>query len=241
MTPDAPHARFTEWDAAYVLGALTPPDRRAFEDHLAGCDECRRAVAELLPTVGLLSRVTAERAESIPADPAAIAAPDAGARAGLLSIARARRRRRRRAWTAVSIAAAVLVVAAIAVPATIAVTAPPPAPTYALVDVAGAPLEASVRLTQVAWGTRIDLECGYTATESGEPAQEWPYALAVVGADGTVTTVGTWRAIPGSTVDLSAATDLTSGQIAAIEIRTIDGGRVLMRYAPGATGFPAGG
>ena len=35
------------WDAAYVLGALSDPDRREFEEHMAGCISCREAVNEL--------------------------------------------------------------------------------------------------------------------------------------------------------------------------------------------------
>ena len=50
MNPD--HARFAEWDSAYVLGALSPSDRREFEEHLEICDLCARAVAELSPCPG---------------------------------------------------------------------------------------------------------------------------------------------------------------------------------------------
>ena len=32
MNPD--HARFAEWDSAYVLGALSPAERREYEDCL---------------------------------------------------------------------------------------------------------------------------------------------------------------------------------------------------------------
>ncbi|HKH08625.1 MAG TPA: zf-HC2 domain-containing protein, partial [Agromyces sp.] len=52
------HARFAEWDSAYVLGALSPVERREYEEHVAGCDECRRSIAELAPIPGLLARLT---------------------------------------------------------------------------------------------------------------------------------------------------------------------------------------
>lgn len=39
---------------AYVLGALTPEERDAFERHLAGCAACRAEVAELLPVIDAL-------------------------------------------------------------------------------------------------------------------------------------------------------------------------------------------
>ncbi|MFD0784741.1 zf-HC2 domain-containing protein, partial [Micromonospora azadirachtae] len=38
---------FTQDDGAYVLGALAPAERAAYERHLAGCADCREAVAEL--------------------------------------------------------------------------------------------------------------------------------------------------------------------------------------------------
>ena len=224
MNPE--HDRVAEWDAAYVLGALSPADRRAYEDHLADCDPCRRAVAELASTAGLLSRVPVERARAMDATPAE---PPAGMRDGLLHRAR-RRRSPRVAWTLAAVGA--LVLGAITVPVTIAVRAPQ-GTVYALSDLAGAPLEASVRLTDVAWGTRIDLVCRYSGDVLDAPEGGWPYALAIVDADGATTTLSTWRASPGSTTNLSAGTDLSVGEIGAVEIRTVDGEDVLMRYDAG--------
>ncbi len=240
MNPDQAgpdHERYAEWDAAYVLGALAPADRRAYEEHLEVCPECRRAVAELAPAAGLLSRLSAADAERLDpagavddADPGqADQRDDEAVRAGIASLARGRRRRRR-AWWAAGVAAAVLVVAAIAVPVTIAAVAPGPAAAFALRDVAGVPLEASVRLTDVAWGTRIELECRYPETDGVDvPADGWVYALAVVGADGEAETVSTWRAWPGQSARLSAGVALDVDAITAIEIRTA-GDTVLMRY-----------
>ena len=39
--------KFAQWDAAYVLGALSPAERREFEEHLASCPHCQAAVSEL--------------------------------------------------------------------------------------------------------------------------------------------------------------------------------------------------
>ena len=36
----APMDRYASWDAAYVLGALSPDERSEFEAHLAGCPAC---------------------------------------------------------------------------------------------------------------------------------------------------------------------------------------------------------
>ena len=53
---------FHDWDAAYVLGALSPDDRRAFEQHLAQCQACSAAVAELAGMSGLLGKLPAAEA-----------------------------------------------------------------------------------------------------------------------------------------------------------------------------------
>jgi len=48
---------YADWDAAYVLGALTGPERIEFEEHLAACPRCQAAVAELAGMPGLLAQV----------------------------------------------------------------------------------------------------------------------------------------------------------------------------------------
>ena len=51
------HDHYADWDAAYVLGALAVPERREYEEHLAGCPACRAAVAELAGLPGLLAQL----------------------------------------------------------------------------------------------------------------------------------------------------------------------------------------
>src|SRR4029450_6542568 len=46
-------------DGAYVLGALSPAERAAFERHLATCSFCREAVAEGAVLPGPLARPAA--------------------------------------------------------------------------------------------------------------------------------------------------------------------------------------
>lgn len=49
---------FAEWDAAYVLGALSSADRERFERHLEECPRCREGVAQLAGMPGLLAQVS---------------------------------------------------------------------------------------------------------------------------------------------------------------------------------------
>lgn len=225
---NADHARYAEWDAAYVMGALSAADRAAFEAHLAQCAQCRTAVAELAPIPGLLARVAPERAESLlRAADADAEAPAPEHRAHVLSLAAARSRRRRRAWVAGIAAAAAIVIAAVAVPL-VSTQLRPPSTTIALEQLIDAPLTATVDLTDVAWGTRIDMTCAYG--ERGDaPADGWAYALVVVTDDGTESVLSTWRAHPGTTARLSAGTELAASDIASVEIRSVDSGTVLMR------------
>ncbi|GEK87278.1 zf-HC2 domain-containing protein [Microbacterium aerolatum] len=220
---NAAHDRFATWDAAYALGALSAPDRAEYEAHLEICPVCRDDVAELVPAAGLLSRLSTEQANAIDAPgeaDAAEATTDAGRK--LTEIARARRRRRRRVtWAAVGVAAALAVV----VPVSIVAGAPRPTMEVALEQVIDAPVSATVALTSVAWGTRIDMACDYAADA---PDAGWAYVLAVVGVDGATTELSTWSAEPGRTARLSAGTALPLDEIRAVEIRT-DTGEVLLR------------
>jgi len=228
MTSD--HERLSVSDGAYVLGALSAADRKEFEDHLAVCAECRATVAELAPTAGLLSRLSAERARAIDTrtGPVPLATPDPALRGRIVHTARRRRTRRVTAWTL----AASVALLAVAVPSGVAlITAVQQSSgtVYALDDVAGAPLEASVKLTSAPWGTRIDLVCEYTGEVLDAPPGGWPYALAITDESGATSVLSTWRADPGSTTELSAGTDLSAADIGSVEIRTLDGDRVVMR------------
>ena len=50
------HATYRDEVGAYLLGALTDAERSAFEDHLAGCPECRHELERLRPAAEVLPR-----------------------------------------------------------------------------------------------------------------------------------------------------------------------------------------
>jgi hypothetical protein len=224
--------------AAYVLGALSPGERLALERHLPGCESCTRAVRDVAGLPGLLDRADAALLESPPDDqplPETL----------LPALTRAvRRRRRRRTLVAAGLAAAVAVVA-VAVPAVLSLDdgdeAPVPVPPSATVDqdpVAGLPMsavggevpvEATLGLEPVTWGTRLLLTCTY---EPGSVEYELPpsvdYVLVVRTRDGRTEHVGSWRSVGGMTMQLTAGTAATRDDIAAVEVRTRSG-RVVLR------------
>ncbi len=226
MTDPRDHAHYADWDGAYVLGALAPAERREYEAHLETCDRCRLAVAYLSGLTGLLGRVPEDRAFALLEDDADVGPAVSPPPADLVArIQRAEKRRRtRRVGLIAGIAAAVLVASGIAVPVTIAAQ---PHPTVAVaLRSASVPLTADVSLTDVAWGTRIDMHCAYT--DAADDDAEWRYALWVVDRNGDASEVSTWKARTGSQVKLSAATSLAVDQIASIQVRSADTGNVLL-------------
>lgn len=220
-------------DAAYVLGALAPEERLVFERHLLSCPACSRSVQQLAGLPGLLAQVPVDVLESEPVeDPL----PDTLLPALVREVRRSEHRRR---WVVgAAAAAAVVVVGAGSVVVAHAVdggeqpSAAPSAPASTapaedMRQVGQHEVVASVALTSVAWGTRLDLTCSY----GSEPryAEEAPstYVLVVRSSSGDTQQVATWRALPGRTMRLTGATALAADDIASVEVQAPDGRPVL--------------
>jgi hypothetical protein len=227
----AQHEQFADWDAAFVLGALSPSDRRSFEAHLQECEKCRAAIVHLAPTIALLARITPDRAESLLEVSGLEEGPDVTRRRELVSIGVQEAKRRRRTWWAAGLAAAAAIVVAVVLAVTVAIgPSLRGVQVIALEPVVDIPITATVELVDVAWGTRLEMICSYPDGEDHEEdAAGWPYALYVTGTDGTTSEVSSWVALPGKTARLGAGTALDPDEIASIEIRSLTSGRVLMR------------
>ena len=227
---------FALYDAAYVLGALSPAERREFETHLKVCATCASSVGKLAGLPGLMSRVSVEQltAEAEPL-PATL----------LPSLARAVRRQRQRRRLAVgataAAAACLIAVGAVAVtrldsPARPPVATPASTPSgtanLALTAVAPSPITASARLVDMAWGTRIDLTCLYHTKGfySANSANEVSYALVVIDRSGAAEQVATWKALPDRELTVLGASSRARRDIATVEIRTVSG-RVILRLS----------
>jgi hypothetical protein len=224
---------FLDYDAAYVMGALDPQDRRAYEDHLVGCARCAAAVSELAGMPGLLAQVPTAQVLAPKVAPEPV--PDT-LLPRLASVIR-KQQRRRRVWTgAVGLAAAACLVTGIAL---INGPRPPTEPvgtTLTMTPLASAPVTATVQLDSVDWGTRVNLECTYQDVSS-LPPDKWgarTYRLVVVPRDGgEVQQVAQWTALPGKTVTPAGSTSLTTDQIE--EIRLINSqGDTLLHVSPTA-------
>lgn len=221
-------------DGSYVLGALSPGERRQFEQHLAGCDQCSQSVRELAGLPGLLARVEPEILEEPPAEEPV---PDTLLPA-LLGEVRRTRRRRTLATAGLAAAAAVLVTIGAAVtigttggdgspqatPPTSSVSTPAARPMTAVRNVG---MQASLALASVPWGTRLDLTCSYAAPGGRYEPQATTYSMVVRTRDGRTEQVATWQALPGRTMQLTAATAAARADISSVEVRAADGAPVL--------------
>jgi hypothetical protein len=232
--------QFGHDDGAYVLGALGPGERLEFEKHLASCDDCTRSVQELAGLPGLLGRVDPKVLEQPPAD-------EHAPHTLLPALSReVDRRRRRRTLVVAACAAAVVAVLAVGAPIAVneigqddAPSAAAPSPrastepadvvTRAMAPVGDVPVEASLGLEQVKWGTRLLLTCTY---EPQSVAYDLPpevdYTLFVRTRGGAAEQVGSWRSAGGTTMHLAAATAADRADISSVEVRTPDG-RVVLR------------
>ncbi|MCW2765755.1 MAG: putative rane protein [Nocardioides sp.] len=228
------NCRYAQLDGSYVLGALSPAERQEFEHHLGGCVACAQAVRELAGLPGLLARV----------DPLVLESPPTGEPVPetLLPalVRQIRRTQRRRTLVTAGLAAAAAVVVAIGL---LGVTgaldddrAPTASPTdtttgpvgQTMVPVGQTTVAGSLAFESVAWGTRLDLTCTYAHGGEGyEPAHTDRYALFVHTLDGRTEQVATWRALPGRTMRLAAATAASRADIASVEVRTVEGELVL--------------
>jgi anti-sigma factor RsiW len=210
---------FLTFDAAYVLGSLSPEDRHAFELHLRGCAECSRSVRELAGLPGLLSQVHP--------DLAAVEPMPAGLLPAVLD--RVRRSRRRRTLLTgtsliVAVAAAVTLVVSVVLPGPPAEPTAGPAETT-MTALGNFPVQAAVGLTDQAWGTRVVMSCSYHGSRSGD------YVLVAVRHGGAVAQLASWHAMANDTARLEVGTALRRSDIQALEVRTTSG-IALLRLSP---------
>ncbi|CAM3782876.1 anti-sigma factor [Occultella aeris] len=224
--------RYADWDGAYVLGSLSPTERRQYEEHLAGCPACRAAVTDLAGMPGLLAQVSAEDARTLlagmPGPLARAGAEDARIRpadeptddaAAVIPLRPRTRPPLRRRLFAVAAAVALVLLGGVGGLALAQREGAPPADAIELeltqVDASG--VSADVQLTPRPWGTSLGWDCSYPSGPYAPPGDA-VYTLTLVDADGGRTVAATWTSAGGGASGLSAATDLPTEAIVAVEI-----------------------
>ncbi|NYE69552.1 anti-sigma factor family protein [Microlunatus parietis] len=223
-----PQDRFATYDAAYVLGALSPKDRQEYEQHLRECPDCANSVRELAGMPGLLSQVPPSL---LPTDAEHPDPPPEDLLPKLLDQVRREQLRRR----VITIGSAVLAAAACLALVIMIIFRPPVGdeptaiPTATMSPVSNAPVWATIGLEQVDWGTKVDMHCMYEKRPGY--SKSGVYLLVVVAKDGTEEQVGAWRVKPGQDARFPAATSHPISEIAAIEVRTTSN-KTLLTLAP---------
>ncbi|HVV13039.1 zf-HC2 domain-containing protein [Amycolatopsis sp.] len=204
---------FETYDAAYVLGALSPEDRATFEAHLKVCPECAEAVQQLAGLPGLLAQVTPEMVEA--------EEPPGGLLPSMLRSVSRVRRRRTLTTIGVAVAAAAAVIAAVLLPPNESGV-----PGSAMTPLGAFPVQATAAVAAVSGGSRVDMSCEYQGAQYGAD-----YLLVAVRRDGSETQLATWWADPNRTAKISLDTDLAPADIQSLEVRTVSG-MALLRWQP---------
>ncbi|ORW01507.1 anti-sigma factor family protein [Mycobacterium kubicae] len=226
------HHSYGMWDAAYVLGSLSAADRREFETHMAGCAQCRDAVAELSGVPALLSRLDAADVAAIDESSDAVRAPEPSPQLlpSLLETVRWRRRRTRLTTWVASAAAAVVLGIGVLVGVYGHQAAPPPATVSAqpMAQVGTDHLTSTVAVSSHQWGTFINLQCFCLAPPT---AHHDTLAMVVVGRDGSQTRLATWVAEPGHTATPAGSISTPMDQIASVQVVSADSGQILLEHS----------
>lgn len=207
--------RFWNYDAAYVLGALPPDERRRYERHARHCRRCAAAIREVSGMPDLLAQADIARSGQ-----ARVRAPQPTARVRWYG-------RRPGRLTGIVLSATACLITAIVLTFAIAVREHEralPAP-VAMTQVIPAPINADAQLVNVAWGTQVEMSCSYSDGDADRlPAS---YLLVAVDRSGRSQQIATWSVVPGTVSHISATTNLPRADIKSLEVRTPAGQPVL--------------
>ncbi|HET6481012.1 MAG TPA: zf-HC2 domain-containing protein [Actinoplanes sp.] len=235
------HCEHEHDDGAYVLGALSPTERAAYESHLATCSFCREAVADISALPDVLSRLDAKEFAKL-LDPTLTGGeshPGASLRdwatsewATLAPDAKRRNKSKNVRVRLVSSAAAAVLVALIGVGVfawtrgNAAPAAPPAGPAIAMTAVQSfSPVTATVRLTGTPGGTKVDLVCSYSRSAT----RPYTFRLVAYGPDEQKEQLGSWQATPGAEFAMPGVTHFGRGSLSRLELVQYDG-KVLLAY-----------
>lgn len=210
-----------EWDAAYVLGALSLEDRRTYEGYLAANPARATELTELAGMPGILNALSRDEAVALTdlaGAPLSESRPDNVA--SLAHAAAKRQQRSRRTWLAAAVAsAAALLIAGAVVGATVFPQSSAPTQTVAMQAMQPTPrvgLTAQLAVTEKKWGTELNWACQYTKDWSRNVHS---YDIVVTTHDGVQKTVGSWKPAGDEATGLSAATSIPTAQIRTVDIR----------------------
>lgn len=226
--------RHTVEAGVYVLGALAPADRAAYERHLATCPDCRAEVAELAGLPGLLGRLDPGTAASIVTPAEAAQAQPALLDSVLRRVGRERRRqaaRRRWQYAGAAFAAACL---ALVVGLGVSIVdngGRPPGPVVAEMQ----PVEQDIPVTALlayqadGKGLTYQMVCVYREVEGYSPDTTWKVHLVLYPKDGgPAVDSDTWAVKAGQEANQQQWLPMKPSELARAELVTDTGTRLLV-------------
>ena len=221
MTNFKPEDDLAEWDAAYVLGALSLEDRRTYENYLAANPARAAELTDLAGMPGILNALSRDEAVGLTNLAGAPPAQDRPDNVASLAQAAAKRQQKsRRTWLATAIAAAAaLVITGGVVGATAFPRSQAPVQAVAMQAMQPTPrggLTAELAVTEKKWGTELNWACQYTKDWSRNVGS---YDIVVTTHDGVQSAVGSWKPAGDEATGLSAATSIPTSQIRTVDIR----------------------
>jgi hypothetical protein len=228
-------------DGAYVLGALSPSERAAYERHLAGCSFCREAVADIAVLPGLLGRLDAAEFAKLLDPTLTTPPPERSQVPDLLRAAQTTRRRERRRLrvrvlsTALAAAVLALIVgvgAAFWIGGRVTPSQPAaPGPVVAMTPIdEDIPVSANVSLTGTSGGTKVNLVCVYR--RNPEYRKSYTVRLVAYGPDNEADQMGSWVAAPGREFRMTGVTHFAPGSLSRLELVRNDGQALLAYDVP---------
>ncbi len=227
---------FKEWDASYVLGALSPDELQRYEEHLAVCDACSTAVASFRHIPAILGRLDLQSAVAIDnrgLDNVVAESWDDSEFIQRLTKSAATERQKVRFRQKVGVVAASLASLTIGITAGIIIHSSgansgnvsiPTGKSIQVTNFKPQFMTATLRLTSEPWGTRVDWSCAYGASASSRYGST-NYDLIVTDSAGRKTVLASWMATGSKATGLTAVSAIPVVQIRSLEI-TLSGSKV---------------
>jgi hypothetical protein len=218
---------FKEWDAAYVLGALSPAEKSEYENHLAACQSCAAAVKALAGIPKILGKIDPQTAtilaEGTP-NPVSISPWDSPEFIQNLTKRAKEEQTKIRFRQRIGLAAAAIIVITVSVTSGVAIHS---SNSSGSSNLTGRPIKvtnvqpkimtASFRVTSKAWGTRFDWNCSY-ASDFASIYGAKSYDLVVTDMSGIRSVIASWSASGTKATGLAATSALAESQIKSVEI-----------------------
>ncbi len=220
---------FRQWDASYVLGALSAKDRKDFEIHMTNCDGCTRSVAELASIPGFLMKIDKETAKGLMDQPEpsnVFALPSAPIRDLARGVVAQRKRFRMQLVAGLSVAASTVIAVGLFLGSTAGqsggqvgsnVTNSISATNVSMKALAADSMLVDMKVRSQNWGTQFIWSCTYRSEESSSTPES--YDLVVTDAVGATTIVATWTEAGASAKNLVATTDIPVAKIKFVQIQ----------------------